>query len=109
MIRAAGRRRQARKKPNWESHHRQLWWGNEIIRVFHREAPGQIAILAKFQAKKWARSIDVSSVIPARVKRKKQWVRNHVKNLNREIGPIKFRADGTNLNIAWSEEPMIYP
>ena len=39
---------------------------------------------------------------PARVKRKKQWVRNLVKNFNRDTERIKFHADGSDLRIAWS-------
>jgi hypothetical protein len=61
-----------------------------------------MAVVERFHAKDWARSIDVSSLIPAGVKRKKQWVRNTVKNLNRGIDAIKFRADGCDLHIAWS-------
>lgn len=91
------------KRPKWYEGRRELFWGNDSIRKFSRQAPAQIAVLSLFQENRWAWSIDVSSIIPAKVKQKKLWIRNTAKNLNRDIDPIKFRPDGANLGMAWGE------
>jgi hypothetical protein len=97
------KRGRAGQKPRWDDHHRTLWWAAEKVRTFQREGSGQMAVVERFHTTGWERSVDVSSLIPTRVKRTKQWIRNVVKNLNRSIRPIKFRADGSSLCIAWSE------
>ncbi len=91
-----------RIKPQWDSQRRQLRWAGKVVKEYGREAPGQMAVLDRFQAAGWPPRIDVEDLVPAGASAK-EWVRDTVTNLNRNLQGIRFHADGANHRIAWAE------
>jgi DNA-binding PadR family transcriptional regulator len=93
--------------PRWESKHRTLYYGIEVIKQFRVLAPNQIAVIEAFQEHNWPARVDFPQDL-WRSKRGmplKRLQNDTVRALNRhQRNPrvqLKFRGDGTGTGVLW--------
>lgn len=94
--------RPAATRPVWDAAERTLVWEGRVVKRLRREAAGQVAVLAAFEARGWPGRID--DPLPADEEfEPSQRLRDTVRNLNRSLvkGTIRFRTDGQGLGVCW--------
>jgi hypothetical protein len=102
MTKNKVKRRAARHgRVRWDGGRGELYLSGKVIRKYTREAPGQMAVLAEFEAKHWTARINAHALVPKGA-RPKTYIANTVKNLNRAVQDIRFHADGPNSFIRWT-------
>jgi len=91
---------QASEAPRWERHLHTLFWRGQEVAHFRREAPSQEAVLDAFQARRWARCVEVTLACAGACP--KAGLHNAVKNLNRKVKPyLQFGQEGNGSRVSW--------
>ena len=97
----AGRKTLADKVPDWVAVDHDLFFRGRLIKHFKFLAPNQAAILAAFQAARWAPSIEFQ--LPHTVGRNaKIQMRETIENLKRNVYPhLHFFQERSGTRIGW--------
>jgi hypothetical protein len=88
-------------QPYWDETSHTLFWADEIVHHFKKDAPNQETILRTFQVHHWQPWIPVS-LLPNRNDFQKGSLHNTIKNLNRNVClHLQFRQEGNGDRIGW--------
>jgi hypothetical protein len=104
---SAEEKRGVRRKPRWDRHARELYYGEILVLRFRRDAPNQMHILDAFQELRWAPRIDDPLPPHGGVDRRER-LHDTVRHLNRGQIPVRIRfateADGQGVRWTVVEE-----
>jgi len=87
--------------PRWDDAQHILYWRGQPVKHFKREAPYQEAILAAFQARRWAQCVNVD--LPrGQGGNSKERLHEAIKNLNRNLkAHLSFHQEGNGSRVRW--------
>ena len=92
---------EAVSQPKWDGSHRQLWFGDVLVKHFKIPSRNQVMILAAFQEEGWPQKVDdplpQTTIVP------KRRLHDAIKGLNRhqKTPALRFLGDGTGEAVCW--------
>jgi hypothetical protein len=91
--------------PRWDGERRELWYGNQLVKVFRQPAGCQEIVLAAFQEDGWPPRID-DPLPPAADIDPRERLHDTVRRLNRAQRSrlLVFQRDGTRLGVTWAAD-----